>query len=128
MNEQSTNGVVSKFDSQRRKLVDVALFTKPSTVKVIHDVTGETATFIVETARQADLGDYVFLEQFDKDGQVRIVLPPKVCEAIARQSGALSSKRRSIAGRKAMAERIAAGHDPAKALREYRKQKKGKNA
>ena len=117
---------ISKFDATRRKMRDVALFCKPSTIKNIDEMTGKTETFIIETAHQADLGNYVFLERFDDNPPVRIVIPPKVANIIASQREALSSRKRSISSRKVMAERIAAGHDPAKALREYHKRKKKK--
>jgi hypothetical protein len=100
---------VHKYDRMYGSLIDVSLHTKPSTVKVLQPVTGRAETFIIQTARHEDNGDYIFVECADESGLVRLVLPPKVANAIAAQRESLSKRRRSIASRVAMKTRIAKG-------------------
>jgi len=38
----------------------------------------------VETARHEELGDYIFIECMDEAGVVRLCLPPRVANAIAK--------------------------------------------
>jgi len=90
-------------------LLDVSIHTKPSTVKIVQPITGRAETFIIQTARHEANGDYIFIECADEDGLVRLVLPPKVANAIASQRESLTKRRRSIASRNAMATRIAGG-------------------
>lgn len=73
---------------------------------------GGTETFIVQTVRQKDVGDYVFVERISDDGTVRLVLPPSVTAAIARQRDSTIAKNRRLTGRAAMADRMAAGYRP----------------
>lgn len=47
-------------------------------------VLGESATFIVQTYRQKDVGDTVFLEHVSKEGSFRLAIPPAVTAAIKR--------------------------------------------
>jgi hypothetical protein len=103
---------ISKYDRQYGGLIDVSLSTKPSIVKVVQPVTGQAETFIVQTLRHEEKGDYIFVECADESGLVRLVLPPKVSNAIASQRDALSKRRRSIASRAVMRERMARGHVP----------------
>lgn len=77
----------------------MALFTKPSTIRNVQAITGRAETFVVETARHEELGDYVFVECVDETGVIRLCLPPKVANAIAAQRESLTSRRRSIASK-----------------------------
>lgn len=106
----SDDNTISKYDRQRAGLQDVALWTKPSTVQV-QDFTGRAETFVVVTARYEDKGDYIFIERSDEE-LVRICLPPKVADLIARQRESLTTRRRRIAGQKRAAENKAAGIVP----------------
>ena len=101
---------VNKYDRLRGGLQGVALFTKPSTVKNVVNITGQSETFVVETARHDELGgDFIFVEMMDEAGVVRIALPPKVANAIASQRDSLSKRRRSIASKALMQARKARG-------------------
>lgn len=71
-----------------------AVFTRPTTFKVVEGVTGLAETYTVETGRAED-GDYCFVERVDETGVTRICLPPKVVNAIVRQRDALTAKARS---------------------------------
>jgi hypothetical protein len=94
---QAIYETVDKFDRIRGGLHDVAIFTKPSTVKNVQNITGKTETFVVETCRYEDEGDYIFIECVDESGVTRLALPPKVSRLIASQRDALTAKRRSKA-------------------------------
>lgn len=100
---------VHKYDRMYGSLIDVSIHTKPSTVKVVQAITGRAETFIVQTARHEDNGDYIFVECADEHGLVRLVLPPKVANAIAAQRESLTKRRRSIASKVAMRTRIDRG-------------------
>lgn len=104
---------ISKYDRLRGNLHDVALFTRPSTIKSVQTITGKSETFVVETARQEEVGDYIFVECIDENGTTtRLALPPKVANAIASQRDSLTARRRSIAARKLARERMERGEVP----------------
>jgi hypothetical protein len=100
---------IHKYDRMYGSIIDVSISTKPSTVKVVQPITGRAETFIVQTARHEDYGDYIFVECADESGLVRLVLPPKVANAIASQRESLTKRRRSIASRASMRNRMASG-------------------
>lgn len=107
--EQQTTESLSKYDRLYGGLINVSLHTKPSTIKTVQAITGKTETFVVQTLRHEDVGDYIFLECMDETGVVRLGLPPKVCNLIASQREALTKRRRSIASRETMRARMASG-------------------
>jgi hypothetical protein len=86
--------------------------TKPSTIRTITPLLGTSELFSVQTYRQRDRGDTIFLECVSKDGFIRLAIPPAVAEAIARQRDALTGKVRSKAAKATAAARKAAGHEP----------------
>jgi hypothetical protein len=110
--EQKADRTVSQFDRVRGGLEGVAMFTKPSTVKSVQIITGKTETFIVETARHSELGDTIFVECMNEDGLVRLALPPRVANAIARQRDSLTTRARSKAGKLVAQERKDRGELP----------------
>jgi len=87
--------------------------SKPTTVRSVTPLVGQTETFIVQTVRQRDRGDFVFLEHVSHRGTVRIVLPPNVSDTIARQREAAALKWRQKVGRDAAADRKERGIAPA---------------
>jgi hypothetical protein len=100
--------ITKAFDSYDRQLgalkgLPDVIEVKPSTVRVTIPLLGLSQTFIVQTIRQRDVGDHVFLETVSRDGAIRIVLPPEVADTIARQRDALTAKSRSKAA-KALAQ------------------------
>ena len=103
---------ISKYDRVRGGLHDIALFTKPSTIKNVQSITGESETFVIETCRHEDVGDYIFVEAYDKNGLVRICLPPKVANVIASQRDSLTSRRRSKAAKRVAQDRKSRGELP----------------
>lgn len=85
---------------------------KPTTIRVTTPLLGKAQTFILQTIRQKDVGDFVFLEYVDADGSTRLVIPPKVTEAIARQRDALTGRVRSKSAKATAADRKARGLKP----------------
>lgn len=93
--------------------------TKPTTLRATLPLVGLAQTFIVQTVREKDESDKkaqaqftVFLEYVDKDGNVRLVIPPAVTDVIARQREALTGKARVKAARAGAATRKALGIQP----------------
>ncbi|HKD74364.1 MAG TPA: hypothetical protein VKB76_02670 [Ktedonobacterales bacterium] len=103
---------ISKFDRIRGGMQDVALFTKPTTIQNIESITGKSETFIVETCRFEDKGDFIFLQVIDETGVTRVVLPPKVVAAIDSHGDRLTSRRRSAAAKRTARERMDRGEVP----------------
>jgi hypothetical protein len=93
------------------------LSTKPSTIQQVTPILGTSQTYIVRTVRQQEPREdkensgpaafTVFLEHASREGGlIRIVLPPKVTELIARQRDALTTQaRRKTAKRVAQARK-----------------------
>src|SRR5262245_20154558 len=85
---------------------------------------GGSQTFIIQTVRQREQGDFVFIEHVSVNGTTRIVLPPKVVNVILRQHDQLSSKARSKASRAAMQKRMSEGYVPHFAKRSKKRKRK----
>ena len=103
---------ISEYDRLYGRMHDVCIFTKPSTVQNL-ELTGRTETFIVQTMRHAEKGDYVFVQCMNEHSMVtRLALPPKVASAIAAQRMSLTARRRRIAGKTAMKARMERGELP----------------
>jgi hypothetical protein len=76
---------------------------EPSVMRVVPTLgVGAVELHIVETIRTEE-GDYVFLEHVSGERTTRIVLPPKVTDAIARQRASLVTKSRKRGARQAVA-------------------------
>lgn len=87
--------------------------TRPSTVRAIVPLLGQAQTWIIQTFRQADQGDTIFLEVVSAEGSIRIALPPKVAAAISRQRDSLTKQSRSRASKQVAQDRMARGEAPA---------------
>jgi len=113
MNDNYTEiQTINKYDRLYGALHDVALFTKPSTIKTVQSLTGRAETFVIQTCRHEENGDYIFIDCMDENGVLRLALPPKVANAIAAQRDSLTTRRRSISSKTAMKNRMAAGWKP----------------
>ena len=108
-NRSMDNATINKYDRMYGGLLDVSLPTKPSTIKNVQRITGQTETFVIQTLRHEEFGDYIFIECMDESGVTRLALPPKVANAIAAQRDSLTKRRRSIASRTTMRNRMANG-------------------
>ena len=89
-----------------------ATATKPSTVRHLTPVLEQAQTFIIQTVRHRARGDFIFVEYIGTEGSTRIVLPPEVADAIARQRDALTTKNRKRVGKESAAARKARGELP----------------
>lgn len=111
--EESTGNLGDTFDR-----IAAALDGKPDTISVKASTVmtktflGLTQTSIVQTVRQNDYGDTIFLQMITKDGSMRVALPPAVADLIARQREALTAKNRSRGAKAAAMDRKAKGFVP----------------
>jgi hypothetical protein len=104
-----------EFDRLRGNLDGLpdVVHTSPSTITVVPVLgVGGSRTFIVQTFRQRDQGDTTFVQVISSGGSLRLVLPPSITDAIARQRDALSTKSRVKAGKARAAADKAAGKVP----------------
>jgi hypothetical protein len=112
--EQPTYRTVDKFDRMMGALEGLpdVTHTKPSTITGLTTLIGAAQTFIVQTFRQREKGDTIFLQYVDDEGSVRLVIPPGAADAIARQREALGAKNRKKAAKQSAAARKARGDVP----------------
>lgn len=116
---------IDKFDRMMGALCvlpDVTK-TKPSTISATSAIIGATQTFILQTYRQREKGDTIFLQYVDDTGSVRIAIPPEAADAIARQREALTTKVRKRVAKEQAQARKARGEVPG-----FMKSKKSKGA
>ena len=73
---------------------------KATTLRVVPPLGLGSHTYIVQTFRQKDSGDTIFIEHVSADGTTRMVVPPQVSDTIARQREQLTMKNRKRAGRR----------------------------
>jgi len=124
--DKPSGAAPDEYDRQLGQLDGLpgVLQTKPATFQIIGFL-GAAATFIVRSVRQQDryaaVDDKsaaapatftIFLECYGKDQNIRIVIPPKVAELIARQREALTDRARSKTAKAAAADRKARGIAP----------------
>jgi hypothetical protein len=105
------------YDRQLASLHDLpdVVRTKTSTTRTVPPLgIGGSQTWVVQTYRQAERGDTLFLEVVGGNGEhVRLPIPPAVTAIIARQHDALTKKSRSKAARAVAEDRKAQGIRPA---------------
>lgn len=106
---------IDKFDRLMGALIGLPDVThsKPTTCSVVSPLIGEAQTFIIQTYRQREVGDTIFVQYIDAEKSVRIAIPPEVADTIARQRDALTTKIRKKIGRDSAAARKARGEKPA---------------
>lgn len=112
--DQSEKKPMDHFDRQigaLHGLPDVAQ-TKASLIRVVPTFGIGTQTYMIQTFRQREKGDTIFLEQVSENGTVRLVIPSAVADTIARQRASLVKKTRSKAMKAIMEDRIANGFVP----------------
>lgn len=113
---------ISKFDRQVAGLKGGNnIETRPTTIETVA-LTGEAETFFVQTIRAEErrtviegleekvsvkVGYYIILKYMDKDGNKRIVLPPRVSDAMMRQRESLGKQAKSSKSKAAMKQRMA---------------------
>jgi hypothetical protein len=103
---------VSKFDRAVAGLQGGNnLAAKPATIEHTDPIVGESETFIVQTIRDQQ-GDHVVIKFVDKEGVMRLILPPKVVNTIVRQRDALTARGRSNNARATAKARMERGEMP----------------
>ena len=102
MNEERTDAMPDSFDrmlGQLQGLPDV-IRTRPTNIQDVPPLgVGGSSTFIVQSVRQKERGDLIFLQVVDRTGTTRIVIPAKVANLIARQRESLSKMTRRKNGK-----------------------------
>jgi hypothetical protein len=88
------------------------IHTKPSTLRTVTPLIGTSQMFTVQTYRQRERGDTIFLECVHRGGFVRLALPASVADTIARQRDALTGKVRSKIGKQTAQARKERGEVP----------------
>jgi hypothetical protein len=113
MQEPQPYRTIDKFDRMMGALEGIpdVTRTKPSTVVCVLPIIGQSQTFI-QTVRQREQGDTIFLQYVDDTGSVRIAIPPAAADAIARQRDALTAKVRKRVGMESAQARKARGELP----------------
>jgi hypothetical protein len=105
---------IDKFDRAMGSLAkrpDVAQ-TRACTITGMTPLIGEAQLFTVQTFREREGGDTIFLQYLDGEGSKRLVLPSGVADAIARQRDALTTRGRKRRGREQAQARKARGEVP----------------
>jgi hypothetical protein len=103
------------YDRQLAALHDLpdVTRTKAATVRTVPPLgVGGTQVWIVQTYRQAERGDTIFLEVVGNTGATRLAIPAKVANTILRQRDALTRKVRSKASKAVAEDRKAQGLVP----------------
>src|SRR3954469_21075322 len=114
MDESRSTDTIGTYDrliGALHGLPDV-IASRPSTIRTLSPLIGKSQTFIVQTYRQRDQGDTIFIEAVSGEGSFRLAIPPKVSEAIARQRDALTGKARSKAAKAQAQDRKDRGEVP----------------
>ena len=99
------------------------LATKPAIAQQLTPILGTSQTFVVRTVRQQERDEQtdsatpaaftVFLEHSSREtGLIRLVLPPKVTDLIARQRDALTTQARKRTAKRIAQDRKARGEVP----------------
>jgi len=117
MKNDNENNVNSPDEFDRamwamRDLPDV-VHTKPTTLVVTSKERIGADTFIIQTYRQREVGDTIFLQHVSGDRAIRIVIPARVADTIARQRDQLTGKTRSKAAQAVAEDRKLRGIQPA---------------
>lgn len=116
MPEEQSGNMPDLFDrmlGQLDGLPDVTK-TRMTPLRVIPPLgIGGSQSFSVQTYRQREVGDWIFLERGTQEGLTRLIIPPDVSAAIARQRDQLAKMVRSKVARAAAHDRMKRGIKPA---------------
>lgn len=126
MPEESSGNMPDIFDRMLGQLEGLPDVTKTKMVplRVVPPLgIGGSQSYTVQTYRQREVGDTIFLEVGNQDGLKRIIIPPAVAAAIARQRDQLTDKVRSKVARASAQRRKEAGIEPAFLKSRKRKKK-----
>lgn len=123
-----TSGMPDTYDRLLGNLKDLpdVTHTQTSIVKTTVPIVGHQQTTIIQTYRQAGVGDFIFVETIGREGAFRYVLMPEAANAVARQRDSLKTIVQRKHGRRLAAERKARGEQPAFMKNQPRRRKAGK--
>jgi hypothetical protein len=107
-NENVMPDVFDRLLGQLHGLPDT-VNTKMSSLRVVVPMVGDSRTFSVQTYRQKERGDTIFIETVGQGQTIRIALPPEVADTIARQRDQLTARSRSQAAKATAQARKEAG-------------------
>ena len=96
-----------RYDRIYGQVVDLAPMARPSTVIEALPIAGDVTTWVVQVAYHNE-ETVAFLQSIDAEGQLRLVLPPKVLARLISQDAAIRARvndRRSEETRKLQRER-----------------------
>lgn len=121
------------FSARMRELAGNPGISKASSRIDLHDFYGNLETWTVDTFRAPGEPGTAFIQQMTATGALRLMLPPKVMEALGRQNGSVVRQNRRRAARQTVsarrAEGLTVGNPEALArARKARKRSKGKGA
>lgn len=111
----SSSAMPSTFDRMMGLLHDLpdVVKTKSSTITIVPPLgVGGSQTFIVQTMRQREEGDTLFVSCIDSGRAIQLVFPPKVTNAIASQRDSLTGMSRRKGARAAVQTRAERGIVP----------------
>ena len=103
-----TSALPDIYDRQLASLQGVPDVVKssPSTVRVVPTLgIGGSQTFLVQTYKHRERGDFIFLEVVEGERAIRLALPPEIAAVIARQREALITRARSRRAKAAAEDR-----------------------
>jgi hypothetical protein len=122
MNEPVSSAMPDHYDRLLGALDGLpgVLSTKPSTIQQVTPILGTSQTYIVRTVRQQEPREdressapaefTVFLEHASREGGlIRLALPPRVTDLIARQRDALTTQARRKTARRVAQQRKDSG-------------------
>lgn len=114
MDDHKPNPALNYFDRMSGTLHGLpdVVHTRPTTTRVVPPLGLGTHTYIVQTFRQSEEGDVIFLEVASEGNITRIVIPPAIAETIARQRDQLTFQSRSRAGKRRAEDRKSRGLKP----------------
>lgn len=118
---------VDKFDRMMGALEGLpdVIKTAPATRQIVSPLIGAAQAFVIQTYRQKEVGDTIFIVYVDDQGSTRLAIPPAAADAIAAQREALTTKNRKRAAKENAAARKARGELPGFMLGKKPKTKKG---
>lgn len=96
------------FSRRRRELLDNPGVIRSASTVMLQDFYGNDEAWIVETFRTETTVE-ALIQKNSVDGSLRLVLPPKVMEALARQRGSIVTAARKRGAVKALATKRAEG-------------------
>src|SRR5262249_18887052 len=105
--EVTAQPIRDEFDKVLYRLLGLpgSVHTRESTLTIADRECATTETFIIQTYRQPEIGDMIFLQRVNREGTVRMVIPAKVADVISRQRDQLSKKIRSKVAKQTMQAR-----------------------